>query len=65
MMQDGKILWREGVFACEIRERIHPPHVVVTKDGEDVVEFAARSALEIEERAAELRAFIIAHRGRR
>ncbi len=60
-MGTEKILWREGAFSCEVRPAIEPPQVVVTKDGEDVVEVAARSELEMEERAAELRALVITH----
>lgn len=58
------VLWREGPFSCEISTTIQPPHLVVTKDGDDVVEVGVRSDLEIEERAAELRALIVAHRDR-
>lgn len=64
-MSPVKMLWQEGPFSCELRTTIDPPHIVVTKDGEDVVEVVARSQIEIEESAAELLAFILTHRRNR
>ena len=60
----SELLWRSGVFACELRALIDPeiPAVLcVLKDGEAVIEVPVLSALEAEERALALKVVIERH----
>ena len=61
---DVKVLWRVGVFACELRalaDMEFPAVLCVCKDGDPVLELPVLSALEAEERAHGLRILVERH----
>ena len=59
-----EVLWRAGVFVCELRgvsDSEFPAVLCVLKDGEPVLEVPVVSALEAEERAHGLRVLVERH----
>ena len=59
-----EVLWRVGVFACELRavaDMAFPAVLCVFKDGDPVLELPVLSALEAEERAHGLRILVERH----
>jgi hypothetical protein len=61
------VLWRVGAFVCVLRsvsDLAFPAVLCVEKDGEPVLEVPVISALEVEERADDLRLVVERHRPR-
>jgi hypothetical protein len=58
-MTKSEVLWHDGVFSCELRRDVTPPHLCLSRFEETVLQITIASTCEAHERACALRILVM------
>jgi hypothetical protein len=58
-MTRAEVLWCDGVFSCELRRDVTPPHLCLSRFDETVLQISITSTCEAHERARALRILVM------